>query len=139
MTAQRGNGVFLLEFVFPKHSTLELRSNTIRSKIQILHAISCLEPAPKVWNPKSRSEHEDFFVSAISFFLNLFIGLVPSTAPYSAFKENIYHDFAFKLVQTYNLSLTILKQCKFSLFLVCKHGFYVNKLWIIQPRGVSSF
>ena len=38
---------------------LELEIRQFGSEIRILREISPLEPAPKVWNPKSRSENEE--------------------------------------------------------------------------------
>ena len=42
-------------FVFPKCSMLELKNKECERGTRILREISSLEPAPKVWNPKSRS------------------------------------------------------------------------------------
>ena len=54
-------------FAFPICSTLEVKSNKIGATIRILHEMPSLEPAPKVWNPESRSENlkYDFVVLTV--------------------------------------------------------------------------
>ena len=43
-----------LSIVFFLFLTLEFKSNKPGPQIRILHEMSFLEPAPKVWNPNSR-------------------------------------------------------------------------------------
>ena len=45
----------LLDFVFPNFLMLELKNKKFRFQIRILREMSFLEPAPKVWKPKSKS------------------------------------------------------------------------------------
>ena len=49
----------LLMLFFQMFSPLELDIRDFGAHIRILREISSLEPAPKAWNPKSRSENED--------------------------------------------------------------------------------
>ena len=50
----------LHELRFPTFSAWELRNKVNGPQIRILREISSLEPAPKVWKPKSRSKNLGF-------------------------------------------------------------------------------
>ena len=56
-------------------SPLELEILHLGPEIRILREISSLEPAPKVWNPKSWSEKEDVIclISCFSPFMGLLL------------------------------------------------------------------
>ena len=47
--------------VFPKILTLELTNKVNGPQIRIRREISSLQPAPKVWKPKSRSSFDNVF------------------------------------------------------------------------------
>ena len=69
--------LFVIVFVLPKLSTLDVRNNNVVPQIRILHEISSPEPAPKVWKPKSRSECEEFkcfYANTFSSFSRLPVG-----------------------------------------------------------------
>ena len=53
--------MIFIVFVVRKFSTLELKNDKNEPQIRILREISSIEPAPKVWKPKSRSKSLGFY------------------------------------------------------------------------------
>ena len=51
--------VFFIDFVVSMFSKLELKNEL---QIRILREIASLEPAPKVWKPKSMSPQREFYM-----------------------------------------------------------------------------
>ena len=55
--------IFIYKFmnlVFPKFSTLEVKHQKFGHQIRILRKKSSLEPAPKVWEPMSKSHVREY-------------------------------------------------------------------------------
>ena len=50
--------IFVSMIVFRKFSTLEINNNKFGPQTRIIHDIFSLDPVPKVWNPKSRSQSD---------------------------------------------------------------------------------
>ena len=63
----------LIDFVFLNISTLELKHDKFGLHIRILHEISSLEPAAKVWKPMSRTTTSDFVLFSINKYIPIFL------------------------------------------------------------------